>query len=234
MSGPTPDAVARGGPFGPSPVYLVRPCEKRPARPPRQRSARLRRTDAVADVAVSVGRHEVAIDQRPAGRCLAKLGHPPGARHPWQAVAAVLALGELRRGQSDGAAPGGIATDDRPVAGAVDGDALRRVLRAHADGLFVDLGLAPRALVQRAPAAVLEALDEESWMSTMAWVTHHATCAFWPTWGKPGPPGTVSPTLSKRAPATWACKYITGISSSRCGSPIRIGWPVSVRYPETT
>ena len=98
----------------------------------------------------------------------------------------------------------------------------------------MDLGLAPRALVQGAPAAVLEALDEESWMSAMAWVTHHATCALWPTWGKPGPPGTVSPTVSKRAPATWACAYIAGISSSRCGSPIRIGSPLSVRSPETT
>jgi hypothetical protein len=127
-----------------------------------------------------------------------------------------------------------IATDDRPVAGAVNGDALGRVLPAHAEDLFVDLGLAPRALVQGAPAAVLEALDEESWMSAMAWVTHHATCALWPTWGKPGTPGTVSPAVSKRDRATCACAYIAGISSSRCGSPIRIGSPVSVRSPEPT
>ncbi len=70
-------------------------------------------------------------------------------------------------------------------------------------------------------------------MSTKAWVTPQATLAVCPKCGKPGTPGTVRPMTSNSSQARWACAYMFGISSTRCGSPATIGRPVEVRSDET-
>src|SRR4029078_2992065 len=69
-------------------------------------------------------------------------------------------------------------------------------------------------------------------MSTKAWVTHQATSAVCPKCGKPGTPGTVRPMTSNASQARWACAYMFGISSTRCGSPATIGRPGDVRSAE--